>query len=151
MFDDQIVQDQGIACGTDTETFGGKVDGKSERFGPLCVCVGESNDLIRPSGMFSCAIARTHLVLEPLDTSPSAQYKRIVGCDHGDHIDTFLYELIIVLEIGREVVHMAGRLSGQSAGQDDRTRSVAYGECTRNGKHDDLLSSPLFGDRVGGD
>ena len=45
VLDDQVFQDQRIASGADTKTFGGQIDGESERFGPLCIRVGESNDL----------------------------------------------------------------------------------------------------------
>lgn len=46
---------------------------------------------------------------------------------------------------------MAGRLSSTVSQQDDRVGSTAHGERARDGKHDDFLSSPLFGDGVGGD
>ena len=52
----------------------------------------------------------SHLVLESLCTGPSAHYKRIVGRDHGDDIDALLFELVILFEVGWEVVHMASRL-----------------------------------------
>lgn len=78
VFDDQVVQDQCIACGADTKTFGGKVERKAERFRPLCVRVGEGNDLmqssgpfrVRPRGVFTLSLSpstRAH----PLNTNGS--------------------------------------------------------------------------------
>ena len=51
-----------------------------------------------------------HLVFESLDTRPSAHHKRVVCGDHGDDADAHGFELVIVLEVAREVVRMTGRL-----------------------------------------
>lgn len=50
------------------------------------------------------------LVLEALDTSPTTHDERVVGSNDCNDIDAFRLELIIVLEIRREMVHMASRL-----------------------------------------
>ena len=51
-----------------------------------------------------------YLVFESFDASPSAQHERVVCGDHSDDVNAFRFELVIVFEIAREVVRMAGRL-----------------------------------------
>lgn len=113
VLDDQIIQDQCIALGADTKTSSRKIDGKSKRFGPRCVGIGESNNLISCESVKSRAKSGcVHLVFEALDTGPCTQYKWIVGRDHGDDVDALPFELVIMLEVARQVLHVAGRLSG---------------------------------------
>lgn len=113
MFDDQIFQDQCIAGGADTKPLLGQVEGKSDRLGPLCVCISEGDDLVHRSGMFHVRSECIHLVFESLDAGPSAQHKRVVCGDHNDDVDAFRFELVILVEIAGEVVRMAGRLWAQ--------------------------------------
>lgn len=101
VLDDQIIQDQCVAVGADTEAFSGQVEGKSDRFGPLCARVSEGDDLTNYEGRFMYDLGCIHLVLETLDTGPSTQYKRIVRRDHGDDVDAFSFELVILLDIAR--------------------------------------------------
>ena len=52
----------------------------------------------------------TYLVLQPFNSSPSTHNERIVGSDHGDDIDALGLELVVLLEVGREVVDVASGL-----------------------------------------
>ena len=56
VFDDQVLQDQCIAGGADTKSFGGQVEGKSDRLGPLCARITEGDNLTHRISNVSCAI-----------------------------------------------------------------------------------------------
>jgi hypothetical protein len=53
---------------------------------------------------------RTNLILETLETCPPAHHEWVVGREDGDGVDALTLELVVFLEVGREVVRVAGRL-----------------------------------------
>jgi hypothetical protein len=67
-----------------------------------------------------------------VDLAPSVHDERVVGCDDDDLVDTLGRELLLVLEVGRDVHGLAA--GGESAG---------------DGDEDDLLAGELFAGVVG--
>ena len=54
----------------------------------------------------------TNLILETLETCPPAHHERVVGREDGDGVDALCLELVVLFEVGREVVRVASRLYG---------------------------------------
>jgi hypothetical protein len=93
---------------------------------------------------------RAYFVLHPFESSPSAQNEGIVGSDKCDHINTFCLELVVLLEIWRQVLGVASRLryprSGAS-GQGDMDvfqREVTHRKRTGNAHKNNFLTFPFI-------
>jgi len=52
------------------------------------------------------------LVFESFETTPTAHDEGIVGSYHSDDINALCFELFVLLEVGGQVVRVAGRLIG---------------------------------------
>lgn len=51
-----------------------------------------------------------YLVLEPFEPPPAAHNERVVRSDDGDHVNALGLELVVLLQVGWEMVGVAGRL-----------------------------------------
>jgi hypothetical protein len=58
-------------------------------------------------GSLGSRSGRTNLILEALETCPPAHHERVVGREDSDGVDTLSLELVVLLEVGREVVCVA--------------------------------------------
>jgi hypothetical protein len=67
----------------------------------------------------------TELILELVNAGPSAHDKSIVGGENSDDIDTLGLDLIVLLDVAREMVRVA-----------------YWREGTGNGEEDDILALP---------
>lgn len=131
VFDDKIVKDQSVAAGTDTKTDTRKIHGKTQGGRPLGLSVGEQKDFVPNT----------------LESSPSAQDKGIVGSDDGNGIDTLGFELIVLLEIGRKVVNVAGRSESSGYREDDDFLALPLGGVELDGNTTGKLALKLGGVR----
>lgn len=111
VFDNKVVKDQSIAAGTGTKTDSRQIYGKTQGGRPLGVSIGEQKDFVPNT-------------FEP---SPSAQDKGIVGGNDGNGIDTLGFELIVLLEVGRKVVNVAGRSESSGYREDDDFLALPLG------------------------
>lgn len=119
VLDLEVVEDERIAVSPGTKADGGEVLVEADRLRPRRLAVRESKDLQHERSAIALpeAIMRSgsHLVLEADGARPAAHDKRVVRSDDRDDVDALRLELVVLLEVRREVVHVAGGLRCVSA------------------------------------
>jgi len=118
IFHNEVIDDKGIAASTGTQAMGREIEDVAYLLGPSNISVSGGDDL----------------VFEALDTRPAAQDERVVGGDDDDDIDSLGLELVVLLDVRRQMVHM-----------------TSGGEGSGNSKEDDLLPLPVIGGECRGD
>ena len=111
-----------------------------------CMCMGRGRD-----GGWGWVGANTRLILETEEARPAAEHERVVGGDDGDDVDALRLELVVLLQVRREVVHVARRLAGAgSARSVVRGRVGTHREGAGYGEEHNLLPLPLVRGELGG-
>ena len=62
-------------------------------------------------------LVETHLILETEETRPAAEDEGVVRGENGDDVNTLRLELVVLLQIGREMVDVAGGLEHRRRGR----------------------------------
>ena len=118
----EVIEDDRIAVRPGAKADRGQVLVEADRLRPRRVAVRQRDDLHTSTNIHQPVRARsigsgsaTHLVLEPGRARPAAHDERVVRGDDRDDVDALRLEGVVLLEVRREVVHVAGGLAGSAS------------------------------------
>lgn len=127
VFHNKVIDYNCVSCCTRSETDVRQINAVADLSGPFSTGVRQSQDL-KSRASKHCENNREvgviYLVLQAFNASPSAHDENIVCSNDCDDIDTLGLELLVLFNVRREMVHMAGR--SESSGDREEHDLLAF-------------------------